>query len=57
MIYDTIQSTNEIVAIDTKDLTVKSRFPVAPSGAPTSITMDSAKRGDCLSAAEIPRCS
>ncbi len=40
MIYDTIQSTNEIVAIDTKDLTVKSRFPVAPSGAPTAITMD-----------------
>jgi hypothetical protein len=40
MIYDTIQSTNEIVAIDSNDMTVKSRFPVAPSGAPTSITMD-----------------
>jgi len=40
MIYDTIQSTNEIVAIDANDMTVKSRFPVAPSGAPTSITMD-----------------
>jgi hypothetical protein len=40
MIYDTLQSTNEIVAIDTKELTVKSRFPVAPAGAPTSITMD-----------------
>ncbi len=40
MIYDTLQSTNEIVAIDTKEMTVKSRFPVAPSGAPTSITMD-----------------
>ena len=44
MIYDTLQSTNEIVAIDTKDLTVKSRFPVAPSGAPTSITMDRKNR-------------
>jgi hypothetical protein len=44
MIYDTIQSTNEIVAIDTKDLAVKSRFPVAPSGAPTSITMDRKNR-------------
>ncbi len=44
MIYDTIQSTNEIVAIDTNDLTVKSRFPVAPSGAPTSITMDRKSR-------------
>jgi DNA-binding beta-propeller fold protein YncE len=40
MIYDTLQSTNEIVAIDTKELVVKSRFPVAPAGAPTSITMD-----------------
>ena len=40
MIYDTLQSTNEVVGIDTKDLTVKSRWPVAPAGAPTSITMD-----------------
>ncbi len=40
MIYDTLQSTNEVVAIDTKQMTVKSRFPVAPAGAPTSITMD-----------------
>jgi DNA-binding beta-propeller fold protein YncE len=40
MIYDTIASTNEIVAIDTHDMTVKSRWPVAPSGQPTSITMD-----------------
>ena len=40
MIYDTIASTSEIVAIDTRDNTVKSRYPVAPSGQPTSITMD-----------------
>jgi YVTN family beta-propeller protein len=40
MIYDNIQSTNEVVAIDSNDLTIKSRFPVAPSGAPVSITMD-----------------
>jgi DNA-binding beta-propeller fold protein YncE len=40
MIYDNIASTSEVVAIDTKSLTVKSRFPVAPSGQPTSITMD-----------------
>jgi WD40 repeat protein len=44
MIYDTLQSTNEIVAIDTSDLVVKSRFPVAPAGAPTSITMDRKNR-------------
>lgn len=40
MIYDTLQSTNEVVAIDTKEMVVKSRFPTAPMGAPTSITMD-----------------
>jgi len=40
MIYDTLQSSNEIVAIDANGMTVKSRFPVAPAGAPTSITMD-----------------
>jgi YVTN family beta-propeller protein len=40
MIYDTLQSSNEIVAIDTKEMVVKSRFPTAPMGAPTSITMD-----------------
>jgi len=44
MIYDTIQSTNEVVAIDSKDLTVKSRWPVAPAGAPTSITIDRKNR-------------
>jgi len=40
MIYDNIESTNEVVAIDTKTLTIKSRFPVAPTGMPVSITMD-----------------
>jgi len=49
MIYDTLQSTNEVVAIDTKEMAVKSRFPVAPAGAPTSITMDRKTRrpGEC----------
>jgi YVTN family beta-propeller protein len=40
MIYDNLESTNEVVAIDTKDLTVKSRFSVAPTGAPVAIAMD-----------------
>ena len=40
MIYDNIESTNEVIAIDSKDLTIKSRWPVAPSGQPVSITMD-----------------
>jgi YVTN family beta-propeller protein len=40
MIYDNIESTNEVVAIDSNDLTVKSRWPVAPSGQPVAIAMD-----------------
>jgi YVTN family beta-propeller protein len=40
MIYDNIESTNEVVAIDSNDLTVKSRFPLAPAGQPVSIAMD-----------------
>ena len=40
MIYDNIESTNEVIAIDSNDLTIKSRFPVAPVGAPVSIAMD-----------------
>jgi WD40 repeat protein len=40
MIYDNIASTSEVVAIDTKTLTIKARYSVAPSGQPTSITMD-----------------
>jgi WD40 repeat protein len=44
MIYDNIESTNEVVAIDSNDLTVKSRWPVAPSGQPVSIAMDRKNR-------------
>jgi hypothetical protein len=44
MIYDVIQSTDEVVAIDSHDLTVKSRWPVAPAGHPTSITIDRKNR-------------
>jgi hypothetical protein len=40
MFYDVLQDTNEVVAIDTRTNTVKSRWPVAPSGQPVSITMD-----------------
>jgi YVTN family beta-propeller protein len=40
MIYDNLESTNEVIAIDSNALTVKSRWPVAPSGAPVSIAMD-----------------
>src|SRR5216684_3495325 len=40
MFYDVLEDTNEVVAIDTRTNTVKSRWPVAPAGAPVSITMD-----------------
>lgn len=40
MIYDNIESTNEVVAIDSKTLKIKSRWPVAPAGQPVSIAMD-----------------
>ncbi len=44
MFYNVLQSTNEVVAIDTRTNTVKSRWPVAPAGAPTTITMDRKSR-------------
>lgn len=40
IIYDNIESNNEVIAIDTNDLTIKSRWPVAPAGAPVSIALD-----------------
>ena len=53
MIYDNIAGTNEIVAIDTRTLTVKTRFPVAPGGQghPSRWT---ARRGGFSSAAANP---
>lgn len=40
MIYDNIQDTNEVIAIDSSALKIKSRWPVAPAGHPVSIAMD-----------------
>jgi YVTN family beta-propeller protein len=40
MIYDSLEDANEVVAIDSRTLKVKNRWPVAPSGHPVSITMD-----------------
>jgi hypothetical protein len=44
MIYDNLQSTNEVIAIDSRDLKIKSRWPVAPAGQPVSIAMDRVHR-------------
>jgi DNA-binding beta-propeller fold protein YncE len=39
-VYNNIEDKNEVAAIDSQTLTIKARWPVAPAGAPTAITMD-----------------
>ncbi|HME98999.1 MAG TPA: YncE family protein, partial [Terriglobia bacterium] len=39
-IYDNLEDTNEVVAIDSRSLKIKSRWPVAPAGQPVAIAMD-----------------
>jgi hypothetical protein len=40
MIYDNNQDTSEGVAVDSRTLTMKARWSVAPAGAPTAMAMD-----------------
>jgi hypothetical protein len=40
MIFDNNEEKNDVVAIDTKALTIKSRWPVAPAGTPVAMAMD-----------------
>ena len=44
MVYNNIEDTNEVAAIDSRALTIKSRWPVAPAGTPTAIAMDQKNR-------------
>jgi DNA-binding beta-propeller fold protein YncE len=44
MIYDNNPEKNDIVAIDARTNTIKARWPTAPEGAPTSLTMDQKTR-------------
>jgi DNA-binding beta-propeller fold protein YncE len=44
MVYASIASKDEIAAIDSRALTVKSRWPVAPAGSPTALAMDTQHR-------------
>jgi outer membrane protein assembly factor BamB len=39
-VYVNMEDKNEVVAIDSRALTIKSRWPVAPAGAPTALAMD-----------------
>src|SRR3984885_9897465 len=44
MVYDNNPEKNDIVAIDAKTNTIKSRWPTAPEGAPTSMAIDQKTR-------------
>jgi len=44
MVYNNIEDKNEVVAIDSRALTIKARWPVAPAGQPTSLAMDRERR-------------
>lgn len=44
IVYDNNEETNEVVAIDSKTLTIKSRWPVKPAGGPTALAMDTKSR-------------
>jgi DNA-binding beta-propeller fold protein YncE len=39
-VYVNMEDKNEVVAIDSHTLTIKSRWPVAPAGRPTALAMD-----------------
>ena len=39
-VFNNIEDKNELVAIDSNALTIKSRWPVAPAGGPTALAMD-----------------
>jgi YVTN family beta-propeller protein len=40
MIYDNLEDKNEVIAIDSRALKITARWPVAPTGGPTSMAMD-----------------
>jgi DNA-binding beta-propeller fold protein YncE len=44
MIYDNLEDKNEVIALDSRTLEIKSRWPVAPAGQPVSIAMDRKNR-------------
>jgi DNA-binding beta-propeller fold protein YncE len=44
MLYDNNEELNAVVAIDTKTLTIKDKWPTKPAGAPTALALDEANR-------------
>jgi DNA-binding beta-propeller fold protein YncE len=53
IVYDNVASTNEVIAIDTHSLTVKSRWKVTPAGEPVAIALDK-EHGRLFSAGRGP---
>jgi YVTN family beta-propeller protein len=43
-VYVNLEDKNEVVAIDSQKLTIKSRWPVAPAGGPTALALDQEHR-------------
>ena len=43
-VYVNLEDKNEVLAIDSRTLTIKSRWPVAPAGGPTALAMDTQHR-------------
>ena len=43
-IFDNVEDTSEVVALDTQALTVKARWPLAPVSGPSGIALDGASR-------------
>jgi hypothetical protein len=43
-VYVNLEDKNEVVAIDSQKLTIKSRWPVAPAGGPTAMALDQEHR-------------
>ena len=44
MIYDNLEDTNEVIALDSRTLKIQSRWKVAPAGQPVSMAMDRQNR-------------
>jgi YVTN family beta-propeller protein len=44
MIYDNLEDTNEVIALDSRTLKIQSRWKVAPAGQPVSMAMDRQSR-------------
>jgi len=40
MVYDNLEDGNALLAIDSRSLAVKTKWPVAPAGGPTALAMD-----------------